>query len=371
MGKKSKQSAKVENDASRRVAPSSFALKASIAAAIVACVLAVWWSNFAGSATIPALAPKSPTDDALEGLGPKTMQAQQPLVNRLLELLEEIDQLKGDDNQAERQQASLRVAKELEDIEATLGGKNAVDKQSAALISVVRSAMDADKGGWKEEDWNDETLAKQHGFVTYASQAYWDEAYADNKYGESFDWYGAWSENGTSGQTLGDNVRPLVAKDAGILMLGCGNSNMSVLMHEEGYQNITNVDISEPVITRMQNSYGHIHGLSWLAMDASALTFADGSFDTVIEKGLFDALFAGTGVLAHSVISELQRVLRPGGSLISITFSGQRLTEMFHDGGNDGLRCELNGEIQYQKAKSTHHEKGDSQVFEVYRCRRS
>lgn len=306
------------------------------------------------------------------------MQAQQPLVDRLLEMLEEIEQFKGDENQAERQKASARVAKELEDIEATLGGKNAVDRQSAALISVVRSAMDADKGGWKEEDWNDETLAKQHGFVTYASQAYWDEAYADNKYGESFDWYGAWSEMGISGKTLGDNVRPLVEKDAAILMLGCGNSNMSVLMHEEGYQNITNVDVSEPVINRMQTSYGHILGLSWIAMDATALSFADGSFDTVIEKGLFDALFAGTGVLAQSVLSEVQRVLRPGGSLISITFSGERLTEMFRAGGdmNDagetqpGLSCEVSGEMQYPKAKSTHNEEGGGQIFKVYRCRR-
>merc|ERR1712176_1588699 len=124
------------------------------------------------------------------------------------------------------------------------------DKQSAALISVVRSALNADADGWKDEEWNDETLAKQHGFVTYASQAYWDEAYADNKYGDSFDWYGAWSEKGVDGNSIGDVVRSLLVKDSKILMLGCGNSNMSVIMHEEGFRDITNVDISEPVISQ-------------------------------------------------------------------------------------------------------------------------
>ena len=49
----------------------------------------------------------------------------------------------------------------------------------------------------------------------------------------------------------------------------------------------------------MKKSYGHIDGLSWHAMDASAMSLADGSFDAIIEKGLFDALFAGTGMAHH------------------------------------------------------------------------
>merc|ERR1712176_125361 len=114
-------------------------------------------------------------------------------------MLQDIEQLKGDHQKSERRHRSARVAKELEEIEASLGGEGIVDQQSIAMISVVRSALEADVKGWKEEDWNDETLAKQHGLVTYASQAYWDEAYTENKYGDSYDWYGAWSEKGLGG----------------------------------------------------------------------------------------------------------------------------------------------------------------------------
>ena len=36
-------------------------------------------------------------------------------------------------------------------------------------------------------------------------------------------------------------------------------------------------------------------------MDASALPIADGAYDVVVEKGLFDALVAGTGALTEKV----------------------------------------------------------------------
>ena len=49
-------------------------------------------------------------------------------------------------------------------------------------------------------------------------------------------------------------------------------------------------------------------------MDASALALDDAGFDAVIEKGLFDALFAGTGALTEKVLAEAQRVLRHRGS---------------------------------------------------------
>lgn len=341
-------------------------LAGAAVAALAAC--AFWWSRARGAA--PA------GETGAEGVGPQSMQGTQPLVNRLLELMQEVEQIKG---QAERRKASVRVERELNEIEAKLGGgTDAVAKQSAALISVVRSAIAADKeGSDKWDNWNDAALVEEHGLVTYASKTYWDEAYADKRYGDSYDWYGAWAEKGLSGQSIGDVVRPVVAKDAKILVLGCGNSNMSVLMHEEGYRDITNVDIAEPVIAQMRESYGHIDGLKWHAMDASALALADGSFDAVIEKGLFDALFAGTGALTEKVLAEVQRVLRPGGSLVSITFSGQRLKDLFHgpegetaEAAAGGLTCDVKGQIQYPKARSTHGEKSGELAFSIYKCTR-
>ena len=36
-----------------------------------------------------------------------------------------------------------------------------------------------------------------------------------------------------------------------ILMLGCGNANFSADLYDDGYKNITNVDISSVVIQQM------------------------------------------------------------------------------------------------------------------------
>merc|ERR1719387_233271 len=69
--------------------------------------------------------------------------------------------------------------------------------------------------------------------------------------------------------------------------------------------------------------------MKWLTMDANNLEFPDGHFDAVIEKGMFDALFAGTGLKVQPVLSEAHRVLRKGGTLFSVTYSGNRISELF------------------------------------------
>merc|ERR1719414_2730223 len=69
--------------------------------------------------------------------------------------------------------------------------------------------------------------------------------------------------------------------------------------------------------------------MTWLKMDAGALEFPDGKFDAVLEKGLFDALFAGTGRQAQGVLAEVERVLRPGGRFLSVSFAADRMQRLF------------------------------------------
>ena len=60
-------------------------------------------------------------------------------------------------------------------------------------------------------------------------------------------------------------------------MLGCGNSKMSEEMFEDGFQNITSVDISFTVIKQMTEYYKEkIPQLSYRQMDARSLQFEDG-----------------------------------------------------------------------------------------------
>ena len=65
-------------------------------------------------------------------------------------------------------------------------------------------------------------------------------------------------------------------------------------------------------------------------MDVRSLTFPSCSFDCVLDKGTLDAILCGSDSSKHanSMLSECQRVLRPGGCLLVITYGqpSSRLT---------------------------------------------
>lgn len=68
----------------------------------------------------------------------------------------------------------------------------------------------------------------------YGTVEYWNERYSTE---ESFDWFKDYSQ-----------IRELLVelipnKDSRILMLGCGNSTLSGDMYNDGFTNITNIDV--------------------------------------------------------------------------------------------------------------------------------
>jgi len=78
------------------------------------------------------------------------------------------------------------------------------------------------------------------------------------------------------------------------LNVGAGNSRMSDEMFDEGYQIITNIDISQVVIKQMQEKYKEKGpDFKYLHMDVRAMDFEAGSFDSVIDKGTLDSILCG------------------------------------------------------------------------------
>ncbi|XP_046883105.1 EEF1A lysine methyltransferase 4 [Hypomesus transpacificus] len=138
----------------------------------------------------------------------------------------------------------------------------------------------------------------------YKDVDYWDERYLTEK---SFEWFGDFSKF----QHIFEN---LVRKKDAILVLGCGNSAMSVDMHTAGYHSICNIDYSSVCIHTMSTRHADCAGMSWLHMDARQLSFPDGSFDVVLEKGTLDAMLveekdpwevsSDAACLIHRVLSE-------------------------------------------------------------------
>ena len=115
-----------------------------------------------------------------------------------------------------------------------------------------------------------------------------------------------------------------MTKNDKILNLGCGNSRLSEELSEEGYEDITNIDFSNKVIAIMEEKCKVKYPkMSFKVMDALDMKeIQTGSFNTVIDKGTLDSVLCGdnSGPNAQKMISEVFRILAPGGHYICITY---------------------------------------------------
>ncbi|CAK9212256.1 unnamed protein product [Sphagnum troendelagicum] len=157
----------------------------------------------------------------------------------------------------------------------------------------------------------------------FGDEKYWDDFFRASK-GQAFEWYGSWADLPQLLQ-LHCGLRPDQQPPLQILVVGCGNSALSAHMYDAGFTSIVNVDFNRRVITEMLRLHVRARPLMrWLVMDITALQFAESSFDVVVDKGSLDAL---TGepeeplTAAISLLSEVKRVLRPGGQYVCVTLA--------------------------------------------------
>lgn len=152
--------------------------------------------------------------------------------------------------------------------------------------------------------------------------------YDDQEYAASLEEYGYTAREANSriettfGEAIG--VHP---SDEGkkILMLGCGNSKLGEDMIEQGWVGpIIQVDVSPKVISSMSErcaSYIKSGCMDFVQDDATSLTaFEDSSIDSIIDKGLVDALFCANEPLGR-IMHSTSRVLKPGGVFSFLSFS--------------------------------------------------
>merc|ERR1719293_401948 len=66
--------------------------------------------------------------------------------------------------------------------------------------------------------------------------------------------------------------------------------------------------------------------MRWLQMDATQMGEADASYDVVIDKSVLDtfACMDHADAIAAKYLGEVRRVLRPGGTLLCISYSNAR-----------------------------------------------
>ena len=158
----------------------------------------------------------------------------------------------------------------------------------------------------------------------YGDKKYWEERY-DEQNGTTFDWL----EDYESIKPIIDNLG--IKKESRILNVGCGNSEFSEKMFDEGYTHNYNIDICQNVIDFMKSRNKDRKGLHFDVMDASDMAYKDESFDLIIDKSTIDALLCGDHcfMLVAKMLKEISRVLKVGGYYIIISY-GNPETRMVH-----------------------------------------
>lgn len=160
----------------------------------------------------------------------------------------------------------------------------------------------------------------------YGDATYWDARYVQEAEMGHFDWYQRYS-----------GLRPFIrmyipSYSSRVLVVGCGNALMSEDMVKDGYEDITNIDISSVAIEMMRRKYESIPQLKYMQMDVRDMSFfSDESFDRVIDKGTLDSLMCGTDAptSAAQMLGEVSRLLKAGGIYMLITY-GDPNVRMLH-----------------------------------------
>ncbi len=104
-----------------------------------------------------------------------------------------------------------------------------------------------------------------------------------------------------------------------MLDAGCGTGTLTALIAEAvgADGGVTGVDLSAQMIARARRKVADSHGVTLQRANIEQLPFTDGLFDKAF---ISFALHEMPPAARHNAISELYRVLQPGGSLLVLDY---------------------------------------------------
>lgn len=134
-----------------------------------------------------------------------------------------------------------------------------------------------------------------------------------------------WNDKYTTNQTGWDLKAPstplkgyidqLEDKNIRILIPGCGNAYEAEYLLEQGFTNITLIDISEIVVEKIKEKFKHNPNIKVLHQDFFEL---DGEFDLILEQTFFCAL---DPKLRQSYSIKMNELLAENGKLVGVLFN--------------------------------------------------
>uniref|UniRef100_A0A3Q3VYE2 eEF1A lysine and N-terminal methyltransferase n=1 Tax=Mola mola TaxID=94237 RepID=A0A3Q3VYE2_MOLML len=156
----------------------------------------------------------------------------------------------------------------------------------------------------------------------FSSAEYWERFF--KKRGEkSFEWYGDYNK-------LCGVLHKYIKVQHKVLVVGCGNSELSEQLYDVGYKHLTNIDISETVVAHMnQRNAERRPGLTFQQVDATQTPYEDASYQAALDKGTLDAVASEEeGALARRMLTEVGRVLSVGGRYVCVTLAQESVIKL-------------------------------------------
>ncbi|MDM1546828.1 methyltransferase domain-containing protein [Empedobacter falsenii] len=138
------------------------------------------------------------------------------------------------------------------------------------------------------------------------NENFWNDKYTTNQTG--------WDLKAPS-TPLKEYIDQLENKNIRILIPGCGNAYEAEYLLEQGFTNITLIDISEIVVEKIKEKFKHNPNIKVLHQDFFEL---DGEFDLILEQTFFCAL---DPKLRQSYSIKMNELLAENGKLVGVLFN--------------------------------------------------
>lgn len=142
--------------------------------------------------------------------------------------------------------------------------------------------------------------------MTTLNEQYWNERYATNATG--------W-DLGAVSPPLKAYIDQLADKHLRILIPGCGNTYEAAYLLQQGFTNITVLDIAPLLVAELQQQFAKEPHLKVVEGDFFA---HQGEYDLILEQTFFCAI---DPALRPAYAQQMHQLLVPGGKLVGVLFN--------------------------------------------------
>lgn len=142
----------------------------------------------------------------------------------------------------------------------------------------------------------------------FLSAKYWNERYIKGEFG--------W-DVGYITTPIKEYIDSLPDKKIAILIPGCGNSYEAAYLIEQGFTNVTVIDIAETPINKLKKQFQNNQHLHIFQQDFFSFS---GAFDLILEQTFFCALHPS---LRLAYAKKMFALLKENGKLAGVLFSSQ------------------------------------------------